>query len=377
MPPTPITLTMQAPPLLVAYRDASAIEWKQAERLAPTTFQFFADGPYLLTVVCRVDYSAVHSSLWVQQIAQTLDDQTIPAWCEQDSGPNRLTGRSVQSANIFVHNTISDSSETSPFEFRLPAGTYDVVAETDDRIAVRRGIRVDGDTSIINPIDLMLEGASLAPIALTVSNPLPPESYAAVVILRSQFGSWWGSSTKLDKVMIVPNSVLVPTDVQSITLSAGSPLGGRRVRRRYREGDSTIFTLPERMAPVTFTRTGNMLTATWSTLPEHDLILHGADGVSTDPSLFVNYEASVSRSFEAATGITSATFDLAIPGYQPEWHIDLSKEYSQDLRVEHQVGNDTLISSRGISVNGPPMTAGDRWAERPDLFPGTRHWERP
>ena len=80
---------------------------------------------------------------------------------------------------------------------------------------------------------------------------------------------------------------------------------------------------------------------------------------------------------QASIEITSATFDLAIPGYQPEWHIDLTKEYSQVLRVEHQVGNDTLISSRGISVNVPPMAAGDRWAERPDLFPGTRLWELP
>ncbi len=362
---TPLTLTLKHPPLLVAYREAAEVEWKPAERVDPTTFQFFARGPYWLTVVCR--QSEYH--LWVQQIAQTPDDRGSPAWCEHDKGPNRLTGRSIQAADIFVGNRHDYSWETEPFEFWLPSGTYDVIAEEGGRMAIRRGIEVEGDTIINNPIDLMTEGALLLPTVFTVANPLPSERYAIFITLRSEYGYFWDTSSELDKVLVVPNSVLQPADVQSVTVFGR----GRRVRRKYREGDSTTFTLPDRLDPVTFTQTGNTVTATWSTLPEHDLLRYGASGISIDPSLFVIYEATITRSFEASVGITAVAPDTGIPGYQPEWHLDLTKEYFQDLEVERQVGDDTLIAADGVSVNVPPMETAGRLPERPGLLLGARH----
>ena len=44
----PLTLTTLHPPSLVAYRNAAETEWKQADMVGPTTFQFYVRGPSVI-----------------------------------------------------------------------------------------------------------------------------------------------------------------------------------------------------------------------------------------------------------------------------------------------------------------------------------------
>lgn len=345
-----ITFTLQSAPLLVAYREAADAQWRPADAVDATTYRFQVKGPYVLTIVCGLGHH-----IWVQQILQTPEDEDVPAACELDSGSNRLMGRTIQSANVYTFLGIRNSSEAEPFEFLVPSGTYDVIARAADRIAIRRRVKVEGDTVITNPIDLTTEGRAFTPAVISVTNPLPEENRGVRVELHTQFGFYWGHAGAFDDTPIIPDQVLLASDRQYVTVYAGSRHGGRRVMRNFREGDSTSFTLPDRMGPVSFTETANAVSVSWSSLPERDRMRFIVGGSSVLSPLFVIFEAIVSRSFEDSAGMTSLGFDTAIPGYLSEWHLDPTKEYDQTLSVERDVGNDRLISSRGARVNVPPV----------------------
>jgi hypothetical protein len=104
---------------------------------------------------------------------------------------------------------------------------------------------------------------------------------------------------------------------------------------------------------VQFVVTNGQLAATWSTLPDHDALDASVFAFSTDVSTFWFHDVAVSAAFVAATGLTSIPFDVAIPGYRLQWHVDYAKEYSVDLAALRHAGNDTAASSASRDVNMP------------------------
>lgn len=360
---TPITVrTTALAPVLVAYREATASGWMPAEMTGSTTFRIWVRGPYVVTVVCQFEENYIQ----IHQVAQTVEDpHDLELWCN-GSGTHRLTGETVPSAWLWINGSGAYSEPGQGFELHVPTGTYDLIAMTEqsslraDRIAFRRGIVVAADVALANPIDLVVEGTALLPTAVTVTNAMQGETARVRGSIQTRYneGAPLFVSTSLDQALFVPNSALMSTDVQTLTVSAISNGFARRVERRFREGDSTEFTLPDSIGAVTFSRTGGEAVAAWSTVPDHDLLWVEISSPLGPP--FVNYDVKISRSYEAEVGVTSISTETSIPGFRPEWKIDLEKEYTQSLTAERRVGNDLLRSSHSITANAPsPRSATD------------------
>jgi hypothetical protein len=138
----------------------------------------------------------------------------------------------------------------------------------------------------------------------------------------------------------------------------------RAVRRDFRAGDPTLFTLPDPLEAVQLDATGGGPVATWSTLPEYDelrVLVHGtASGGGR------RHELALSQRFVAATGATSAAVDTELPGYLPAWRPDCSRACSADLRVQRERGGELHTWSVFESFHSPlPPAARPAGSERP------------
>lgn len=340
---------------LVAHRDLSETEWSIAETTGPLSYQFRANGPYLVAAVCE-ESDAFTDQVFVTQMARTLDDtRDITVRCEHPRGPHQLTGRASPANNMIYAGGRFLEGDT--FQFMLRADTYDLIAEEFDtrHVAIRRGVRVSGNTAI-TPIDIVAEGA--APVLTSFTTTSDVQIRITQIDLdtaNSHAGPnpAFGRTCDPAAVPVLPNRILTETDRQTVWFLA-RPSNGvtTRVVRTFREGDSTVIAFPEPIGPVSFTQADGVAIANWTTLPDHDLV---RSRVFQDTALGgVNHEASMSRSFELATQTSSISVDQTIPGLRPEWKIDLTKEYSHSVLSERRVGNDVLESSRGVRLNQPP-----------------------
>jgi hypothetical protein len=126
---------------------------------------------------------------------------------------------------------------------------------------------------------------------------------------------------------LAPESVLRTPDRQTAMflasrLNVGPKLQNyyRFVERDVRVGDPTAVALPEPLGPVTFEKVEDRLTATGSTLPEHDelSLVWGSITMSGRK----DHAIALSRHFLDATGAASISLELRdIPGFKDEWRM--------------------------------------------------------
>jgi hypothetical protein len=244
-----------------------------------------------------------------------------------------------------------------------PAGSYDVVSTTTDKIAVRRNVAVSGTTALTPAIDIDAQGAAFVPTPLT-SDATAAESVRASVLFFTSSTFVFGYRGDPAGAILMPDSVLVPADHHNVTIRASTTTGTvtstRSLRRNFRSGASTAFALPPALGAVQFAVANGALATTWSTLPPNrDAMDITVDSFSDDGTKSWFHDLEVSNQFAATE--TTATLDLDIPGFKPEWRIDLAQQpYDRSVSAFHIADPDLASSSVSESVNTPPFAKPQR-----------------
>jgi hypothetical protein len=355
-PPVTISITSDSPEL-VAVRTLG-IGWSRAVRKTPTSpFEAVVYGPYFVTVVCEQGSADTGTgTVTVLQEGRTPDDDrevALPCTFPADPPRRALTGHMVQAGRVQAAGAIGTSTAADwDFSLSVPDGTHDLLARSTDRIAVRHAITIAGDTALATPIDLLQEGAPFVDVAFTATNATPAETLVASVHLskplpQSPLNVYLGP---IAPAKVAPDSVLVPTDAQTVSLQATAGTETRSLRRPFRVGGNTAYTLP---APVgaRWAASYANLQVTWDALPVFDVFSMSASSIGLGNSW--SHSLALSPRFMAAAELTSASIDTSIDGFASAWQIPFDKGYSRRLFVQGTVNGE--LSTNDVYEEVPPV----------------------
>jgi hypothetical protein len=355
-PASTITITSDVALALVAFRDGVDGRWQPATMKSPTTFEAVVHGPYVVTSVCD---NVPGNVLSVWQIARTPDDErAISLQCSSVLVWPAVTGTMVQAGTVQLDRASRASSTASwSFSLSVPPGTYDLLAKTTDRFALRRAIAVSGNTAVTPQIDLTQEGAAFDSVAFTVSNAAAGEEVVASVHLNkpsplSPLSLYRGP---IATAKVAPDSALDATDVQSASVQATAGAAFRALRRPFRVGGNTAYTLPDPVTGVQW-EIARDLSGGWTSVPPFDSFQIYAFGHAGTKGQ--SHQLQLSPRFVAATGATSAAIETEIEGYQPAWRIDFTREYTRQLFVQSLANGEIASSSVTETVNAGTQLAG-------------------
>jgi hypothetical protein len=353
-----IRISVDAAPALVAFRDGLDAPWQPVTMTTPTSFEIEVHGPYVVTVVCE-DLATGRSK--TLQVAGTPDDAntfkqlscglTAPS---EPQSEHAITGHMVQAGYVHLGSS-SDTSEDANWDFQLSAadGTYDLIAVTTDRIAVRRDIAVTADLAVTPDVDVAAEASPLVDIAFYIDNAAQGENLTLSVDLvadgQSPAQVYHGPP---DIAKVVP-SALVTTEKQVITLQATSGVSLRSLQRPFLVHDETQYTLPIAISGVQWTIDQGQLSTSWTALPPLDVLDISVTRPATDDTASADHNLRVTPAFVGETGITHIAIDTDIPGYKPEWRIDFNDSYARSITASHKTDDQLNTSSVTENVNVP------------------------
>jgi hypothetical protein len=364
-PPTPdasgpgITITIQSDkaPALVAFRDGVDAAWQPATMKAPNSFEAEVHGPYVVTVVCEVP--ATGESLTFQ-LARTPDDaRELMQPCDFPAVTRYpVTGQMVQAGRVQIDDQVRSSATAGwTFTLQVRGGIYDLMAITTDQIALRPGLPVTSPTALSPPIDVVQEGTLLADVAFTVTNAAPSETVVASVQLDKPSPATPLSVYRgpIGTAKVVPDSLATAADSQSASMQATVGSSLRALRRPFRVGGDTVYTLPDALAGVQWEVATGALAVSWSSVPPFTAFSLSASGSSGTRSQ--RHDLDLSPRFFEATGATRASLDSNIPGYKPEWRVDFSRSYSRQLFVQRVAEGVIATSWASEQITGAAQLA--------------------
>jgi len=355
-PPTTITIKAGPTTAFVAFRDPSDTAWQPATKISLTSYQLQVAGPYLVAVACNHD-----GRIEVSQIGRTLDDLPLGPVCPPSSGSYKVTGHMAQSGTMVFGPHLDISSVPAwTFQFDVDRGAYDLLALTGDRIAVQRQVAVTGDLVISPTVDVDSQGTALTGVALSAANAAAGETLQAKVELATADSApaevYVGPSAT---AKVAPEAVLIATDRQTVSLQAlrTTPADtiGRSVRRPFRVGGDTVYTLPPPLSGEQWTVENNQLVVSWTSRPDADDLIATASG-SGSGTLLASSSLDLSAAFLAATQITRATLATDIPGYEPGWQVDRTRMYTRELEFQNVTGGVTtsIWHTEAVTAAPPP-----------------------
>jgi len=357
-----ITVTTGLPPALIAFRDDLSADWIGLPVQRATTFDITTHGAYQVVVACSAGEQDPNVSI-VLYGRTPDDDPTIESLCTT-AIPFDVQGTMLQAGEVALGNASAGASFAN-WSFDLPArpGIFDLVLLSRTSAGVPSGIAFRRNMAIVNDkdlgaIDLTAEASQpLVPVSFTIANLQAGETASATAFLlagntRVLVNSLGGPPPGLT-AQLAPDTALHPTDSQHVTLSASiadaaaSLTRSRALGRDVRLGDPTSWTLPDPIGPVRFEPTADRLTATWSTLPDHDEIELLRESLRFEPTEIRVHEMLLSRSFLEATGATSATLDFhAIPGFKSQWQQDLAAtQFREFSAIRHVSATETASAT--------------------------------
>lgn len=362
-PGEPVTVEIAADkaPALVAFRDGLDGNWQAATMKTPTSFEAEVHGPYVITVACE---DPALGNFMISQIARTPDDEhSITLSCDLAApSTHAVTGHMAQAGTIQMGNEIA-ISDTPDWDFALavPAGTYDLMARTADRVVLRRAIAVADDVALTSTIDALQEGTALTDVAFSATNAAPAEALTASVDLEqpaplAPFEVYQGP---LAAAKVVPDSALAATDKQTAAVRATTDGGYRSLRRPFRAGGDTAYKLPAPLTGVAWEQAGGKLAVSWGTLPAFDSLIVSVSG-GADPAKIHSHNLKLSPRFVEATGLTRVDIDTEIAGYKPAWKIDFAGAYSRELFVQHTASGEVATNVVHELVHAPAGASAPR-----------------
>lgn len=360
--------TVRAPEA-IAFRDALDGEWQTPAPTSPGSYEFEVRGPYVVSVVCNAGNGFIIST---RQLARTPEDsRELDMACEElPLSDATITGKMQQAGSVAVSDArdFSDLPNWS-FNFGVPAGTYDLIAFSDERLSIRPGLAVT-DTLDVGTINIT-QGAALVPAALSVTNNAAGELLEAQVLVSTpRTSAGYIHLGPPATARVAPTELLTGDVRQSVTLAGYLGDSIRSARRDFRAGDPTSFTLPEPLAGLAFDTASGDLAATWTELPEHDEVSVSVSGTNPDDKAR-EHTLELSARFLAATAATGAAFDTAFPGYQPDWRPSYTREYSREVVAVRDADGERRTSTAWTLVNPEPPGQAQRTGQRPRSLPGT------
>lgn len=367
--PISVKVSTVRAPEAIAFRDAFDGEWQTPTPTATGAYEFEVRGPYVVSVVCNAGNGFIIST---RQIARTPEDgRELDMACEElPLSDATITGKMQQAGSVAVGGArdFSDLANWS-FTFGVPAGTYDLIAFSDERISIRAGLAVT-DTLDAGTVDVA-QGAALVPAALSVTNAAAGELLEAQVLVSTPRTSAGYIHLGTPATARVAPAELLTGDVrQSVELAAYRGDNVRSTRRDFRAGDPASFTLPEPLEGLAFDTGGGDLAATWPALPEHDAVRVSVAGSTADDNSR-KHALELSARFLAATAATGAAFDTDFPGYQPAWRPSYTREYLREVQVVRDGDGERRTSTAWTLVNPKPPGQAQRTGQRPRDQPGT------
>jgi hypothetical protein len=365
--PATIHITSEFPPALVVFREGLRGRWRPARQITATTFEAKVRGPYIVTVVCAEHPIFVDSNetlTW--QVARTLEDSHDLSFC--DVFPTHTaTGHMVQPGFVQMGDNASRSMAPDwDFSIPVPTGSLDLIATSADAIAVRRDIPVNGDVAVTPDVDLAQEGTALANVAFSAPDATPDETTRVSVGLFTQTTKSFPARVflgPLDAAKVAPDEALLASDTQSVSVRASTATTLRALRRPFRVGGNTVYTLPPPLGRVTWNIVDGEISLHWTTLPRFTVFSEFIGGSALFPLTPPSYLTDLSPRFIAATRIHQFKIDTAIPGFQPEWRVDFTDFYSRDLSVQDLPEPGVVITSSVNELIDPTQ---------PQLAPQTR-----
>jgi hypothetical protein len=351
-PPAPVTVTVTSAvaPAFVAFRDGDdSAAWQAATKKSPTSYELVANGPYEVTVVCETVPGAVVQT-W--QAARTPKDPIeLKAVCDPVPADHKITGHMVQAGHVQLGDSLRASATAGwDFELSLPSGTYDLVAASADRFAVRRGVAVTGDAALATPIDITTEGSALSAVAFQITNPLKATKAEAAEALEVSVNlatkatpepvSLFTGAPQAAKV--APAAALTADDVQTVTLQGSRDNFVRSLTVPYKAGGATDFELPVGVSSVAWSIDRDRVSVIANQTPVFEVFTVSATGTSTDGKTLVHHAIDISSSYVAATGLARPILENDMAGYKPEWRLDTKQPYTAEFVIEHTNTSDQL-----------------------------------
>jgi hypothetical protein len=364
--PSPDAVTIQIGAgrdlVFAAFRDGVDASWQPATSVSPASYQAAVHGPYLVTVVC-----ATGNHRDTVQLGRTLDDpHDLGTLCEPAAstpGAHKVTGQMTQAGQVaFAQQLASGTSSNWGFQFSVPDGSYDLLAATADALVVRRAVAVNADTAV-PAVDAAAQGMPLASAAFSAASAAQDKTEqleASVVLATGAAGPIELYRGPIDQAKIAPQPLLMTADHQTVEIratantTAGATMiaAERALRRPFRAGGDTAFALPPSLGTVQWDAKSD-LTATWAAQADLGSLIASGDGTSSDGLSLASCKVDLSDSFLAATAATSATCATNLPGYKPEFKIDLTRAYTRQIMFQHAQADSVATVSETESANAP------------------------
>jgi hypothetical protein len=357
-PPTTISITAGGATALIAFRDGPQAAWQSATKRSETSYEIVVHGPYVAAVAC--DYGG---GVEVSQIGRSLDDDhDLGTVCPKSTGSHRVSGHMAQAGWMAFGQHLEGAVDPNwEFQFLVDNGTYDLLALTSDRIAAQRHIVVTGDL-VISPTVDVTQGAALAGAAFTANNAAAGEALQASVMLGAE------DTALLDvyrgpiaTAKVAPETALIASDQQTVSVQGRTVTGnrttGRALRRPFRVGGNTAYTLPPPMSGTQWTVDTDQPAVSWSPGPDAYYLIASLSWESTDHRSSYIYFLDLSAAYLDATGITHATLASDIPGYKPEWKFAPALDSTRELEFQNVTDGVIATVWQTDAATAQPLTA--------------------
>lgn len=323
-----ITVTLDQRPALFAVLEGPAKDWRV---LAGDRSYYFLEVPtYSVMVVC-LDGERARTMVITRSYTTKLELR-----CGAD--PLVVGGRVAQPGMV----TLGAHAAASPlpdWSFQLPArsGYSDLIASSNERVLVQRGLQIAGSTTL--PA-IELAGATPLvphPFPVTVDNLAADETLIATttwVTQRIPQGAMIYRGALPPKV--APRTLQWAKEDQFLELSTERVEGARRtthgVRSLLIEAPSPL-TLWRPFPGLRFeTRAAGEVIARWDEGPSGDYGIGGVVETELVDAAGRSFFSSDGQSYHEHGELALAPPD--VPGYLPEWRVDVTGAHRRTLRAE-------------------------------------------
>jgi hypothetical protein len=372
-----LKITAEAPPALLAYRNAGETAWTPVEIGGALEWELPVAERYELVSVC--ERTGPRPRVFVAQRARTVEDGLeLTRICQVNEIPFKVSGTVMQPGQMALGNAASGSSQDN-WSFSLPAraGVFDLYMFGGDfnvgleRFGARRGVTVTGDLDL-GELDLAQEDlVALVPATYQVANALPDEQLSAnVSLISGDVRTALMDFTDDLTVNVVPSSALLASEGQFVSVGTlpdfSAEPGSLQLFRSVtvKAATQTLVVLPEQITGLAFQHDGARSLATWSRLPDYDALLLFRDSFPQDKP-WVFHRIEMSRAYATATRTSQLELDFSgVPGFLPEWQsaaddlfLNLSVDKGTGLAEGSSAGGSQDLSSAGSALRSRPLDA--------------------
>jgi len=317
-------------PIFIAYRNGSG-PWQTIDPTS-ATWELHVDDVYTLVAVCGDATNGFDVAFQGQTFSADGPTVDLPCFGFGSAGTTvDVTGTMAQPGRVAM-GFVFDTNTTANWAFTLPVvtGMHDLVANSDTRVLIRRGLDIEAAMAVPK-VDVNTAGTPFTSVPITTGALDADETLSTRVTWFTAndfalFDSVPGTTAK-----VVPDALLVGTDIHRLRAAASSATTFRSASERYATGGSTAFALPPRLTNVTLTADH----ATWTgTLPPGSAEFYTESATNTS---FVDAHISATPSW-LGTQTTFAIDYTGITGFQPEWKVDFATADFSDLDISSAVG---------------------------------------